>query len=628
MMMSIKMILLFVVLQVFVGKVKGEEERLDSVRVRLERVVARDSVYLSEIDISVGKLSLGEFFRTIARVNGVNLCYKVDEEQMVTCNFKRIRIDDLLFFLCKEYRLDLEVVGNIISITSPEQPAPVVREPRIEFDSVKGVLSYDLRDDDLISVVKIVSVLTGQQIVVPTDLYRYRVSGYVREMPVKEAITVLASGNKLEIGREKSGTWMLYAPLATAGDKSDSAPLYNRRRGFSADQITVDSLKRITASINRGNIQDIVADVCALLGIDRVFLVPLNQETALHVKNVDLPALFSVLFAGTPFTYREENGIFLFGSTTKNNELVLTRVIPMRYRSADKIVELIPTAMKTGMQVQLFPDQNSIIATGSTRQVREVERFLESIDRSVPLITIEVLIVDSRKSVIREVGVTAGLGDKPVKTGGTLSPGVAVSLSASSINKLINSFNGFGSINLGKVTPDFYLNLKALEDAGNIELRSTPKLSTLNGHEATLKSGETKYYKEVQNNYYGSQIPVPTESYTWKNIEANLTLKIVPFVSQDGKITLSIEIEQSEFTTREEKDAPPGTATRSFKSLLQVRNEEMVLLGGIDRNSREKTSSGLPFLARVPVLKWLFGSTKNSKVDEKLNVFIKPTVIY
>lgn len=197
-----------------------------------------------------------------------------------------------------------------------------------------------------------------------------------------------------------------------------------------------------------------------------------EQETALHVKNVDLPALFSVLFAGTPFTYREENGIFLFGSTTKNNELVLTRVIPMRYRSADKIVELIPTAMKTGMQVQLFPDQNSIIATGSTRQVREVERFLESIDRSVPLITIEVLIVDSRKSVIREVGITAGLGDKPVKTGGTLSPGVAVSLSASSINKLINSFNGFGSINLGKVTPDFYLNLKALEDAGNIELRS------------------------------------------------------------------------------------------------------------------------------------------------------------
>ncbi len=75
-----------------------------------------------------------------------------------------------------------------------------------------------------------------------------------------------------------------------------------------------------------------------------------------------------------------------------------------------------------------------------------------------------------------------------------------MSLSATSINRLINSFNGFGSINLGKVTPDFYMSLQALEATGNIELRSTPKLSTLNGHSATLKSGETKYYKEVQTN--------------------------------------------------------------------------------------------------------------------------------
>lgn len=107
-----------------------------------------------------------------------------------------------------------------------------------------------------------------------------------------------------------------------------------------------------------------------------------------------------------------------------------------------------------------------------------------------------------------------------------------------------------------------------------------------------------------------------------------MSLKIIPFVSQDGKITLAVEIEQSEFMAREEKDAPPGTATRSFKSQIKVNNEEMVLLGGIDRNSSEKSSSGLPFIARVPILKWLFGTTKNNKVEERLSVFIKPKVIF
>ncbi len=82
-----------------------------------------------------------------------------------------------------------------------------------------------------------------------------------------------------------------------------------------------------------------------------------------------------------------------------------------------------------------------------------------------------------------------GVGAKPSVSGGVISPGIDFSLSAASVNKIINSFNGFGSMNLGKVTPNFYADLKFLEDAGKIILRSTPRLSTLNGHKAVLKSG-------------------------------------------------------------------------------------------------------------------------------------------
>ena len=394
----------------------------------------------------------------------------------------------------------------------------------------------------------------------------------------------------------------------------------------------MDSTGRITVAVNKGNIHDIVLEVCELLKMSRLFLTSLDQQTSIFVKDVDVRTLLNVLFAGTPFTYQVEGGIHVFGSTAKDKSLVTTRVSPLRYRTVDKVVDLIPAILKNGTQVQVFAEQNSIIASGTSRQVEAVESFLESIDQSIPLVTIEVLIVDSKKSVLHEVGIEAGIGkDGPAKTAGTLSPGVEMSLSATSINRLINSFNGFGSINLGKVTPNFYMNLQALEASGNIELRSTPKLSTLNGHQASLKSGETKYYKEVQTNYYGSQTPVPSESYTWKQVEANLSLEITPFVSKDGKITMNVKIEQSQFTEREGKvdeEAPPGAVTRNFESQIQVRDGEMVLLGGLDNNTREKSSSGLPFIARIPVLKWLFGKTKNNKVDQRLNVFIKPQVIY
>ena len=180
-------------------------------------------------------------------------------------------------------------------------------------------------------------------------------------------------------------------------------------------------------------------------------------------------------------------------------------------------------------------------------------------------------------------------------------------------------------MNLGRVTPNFYLSLQALEEDGTIRLQSTPKLSTLNGHCATLTSGETQYYKEIQNNYYGTQNPIQSESYTWKSVDANLSIKVTPYVSEDRQITL--EFEQTEFTDRVEENAPPGTATRGFKSIVKVRNEEMVLLGGLDRNTMEKSSRGIPFLAKVPVIKWFFGKERRNKVERTLNIFIKPSVI-
>jgi type IV pilus assembly protein PilQ len=106
-----------------------------------------------------------------------------------------------------------------------------------------------------------------------------------------------------------------------------------------------------------------------------------------------------------------------------------------------------------------------------------------------------------------------------------------------------------------------------------------------------------------------------------------MEITITPFVSQDEHITLEIKIDQTEFTAREEPEAPPGTATRSFSSLVRVQNEEMVLLGGIDQNISEKSNRGLPWISRVPVLRWFLGKSRDQKKDHRLNVFIKPTLV-
>ena len=383
----------------------------------------------------------------------------------------------------------------------------------------------------------------------------------------------------------------------------------------------------ITAQITNANIHDVVRNLCQQLNHSYFFVDNLERNTGIFVENIDFDSFLTVIFTGTNYTWRVDNSIYIFGKANQGGSLFSTRVIPMKYRSVDKVLEIIPKDFITGIEILPFPDLNSLVTSGDQRKVNQLVTYLNEIDKSVPLISIDVIILDATDTNAQEVGISMGLSKEPATTSGSLSPGLDMTLGASSVNKLIKSFNGFGSINLGCVTPNFYLGLKLLEEAGKITLRSTPRLSTLNGHKATLKSGEMKYYKESQTYLTGTQNPIQSESYQWKNVEANLSLDITPYVSLDSCITMQIDLTQSEFTEREDKDAPPGTTTRSFVSIIKVRNEEMVLLGGIERNMSSRVSTGLPFIARVPILRWLFGSSSKKVSTQKLNVFIKPTII-
>ena len=618
-----KLYLLFLTLLPLCGLCSADSLRLARIGVQLDSLQVQDAGFAAEVDITAGRLPLSELLRNIARMSGANLSVRNVESIPVSCNFSRARVTDLLGFLCREYRLDLAVTGNIVSVFPAATVAPPSPDPAIRYRAADTTLCYDLSGERLIHVVKKLTRQSGRNILVPQSLYDCKLSGYVRDMPFDAALTALASVNGLTAERDAQGVWSIYREETQPGSAAH-APAYSRRRQFADNELRVDSLGRITAHIGRGSVQDIILDLCEQQGLNYYFKSPLNLTAGIYVDDTDFETLLGVLLKGSPYSYYCERGIYIFGAT-QSDGLTAVRLVSLCYRSVARVDELVPAALRQGVEVKVFPDRNSLIVSGDQRDVARVETFVKSIDKPVPLITMEIIIADVTKSNIREIGMGAGVGKSPVQTAGTLGPGVDMTFSAGAVNNLLQRIRG--TVNLGRVTPNFYLSLQALEENGTIRLQSTPKLSTLNGHEATLTSGETQYYKEVQNNYYGTQNPIPSESYTWKSVDANLSIKVTPYVAADSHITLEIEFEQTEFTGREQEDAPPGTATRSFKSIVKVQNEEMVLLGGLDRNSMEKSTRGVPFLARVPVIKWFFGKEKRNKVERTLNIFIKPTVV-
>ncbi|KAF2518525.1 type II and III secretion system protein [Flavobacterium salilacus subsp. salilacus] len=296
---------------------------------------------------------------------------------------------------------------------------------------------------------------------------------------------------------------------------------------------------------------------------------------------------------------------------------------------AESILTIIPDEVKKDLDIKIDRELNSFIVNGPAENINRFESFIKYIDKPVPVILIEVMLLEISRSAIIETGISAGIGDKPTTTTGTVFPTSDITLGASTINKIINRFDGFGSLNIGNVVPDFYLSLKAMEANGDLKIRSAPRLSTLNGHKAQLSIGETTYYVVTNQNFYGSQIPQASEIKNYQPIDAELSVSIKPLVSGDGQITLDIRVVQSSFNgERIDEDAPPGINSREFTSIIRVRDQDLIVLGGLEEKVKNDSGSGVPLLARIPIIKWLFSSRKREDSRKKLTVLIKPTVIY
>lgn len=298
-------------------------------------------------------------------------------------------------------------------------------------------------------------------------------------------------------------------------------------------------------------------------------------------------------------------------------------------KTGGSILSVFPNEIINGLDVKIDTELNSFIVSGPEENIKRFESFVKYIDKPVPVVLIEVMLLEVNRSAFIETGISAGIGDKPVTTKGTLFPSADVTMGAQTINKIINNFDGFGSLNIGSVVPNFYLSLKALESNGSVNIRSTPRLSTLNGHRAFLSIGETTYYVVTNQNYYGSQIPQTSEIKNYQPIDAELSLTLRPLISGDGQITMDIKVIQSSFNGQKvDKDAPPGINSREFTSIIRVKDQDLIVLGGLEEKVKNDTGSGIPLLARIPVIKWFFSSRKREDSKKKLTVLIRPTIIY
>jgi type IV pilus assembly protein PilQ len=611
------------------------QDRIKQLENQLE-ILTTDMPGLDEkVQMSVSGVSLQEFMRGIADAHKLNISVDPSIKQSIVNNFANATVSDVLIFICKEYDLSINFIGSIMSIVKYTE---VVKENKntlnIVYNAASDELSLDLKGNAIEEVAKVITQQSKKNVVLAAGVSPTLVNVYLEKMPFDNALEKLGVANNLSVTKTKDNAYLIEKNIEESpannsanNQKGNTAnrTKSNRSGGFNYEAKSPSNISVYGTDVL---IDEVIKNIAKDLNIDYYFVSDIKDKTTVNIQSTSFPELLDNMFKGTDYTYDLKKGIYVIGQR-KTEGLRTTRVIQLQHRSVEKIIEIIPNDVKTSVDVKEFLDLNSLILSGSEPQIDEIENFITQIDKIVPVVLIEVMIVDYSNSRTNSVGIEAGIGANPAApTTGTIYPEANMNLNSSSVNNLIESFNGYGILNLGKVTQNFYLNIQALETQGILRVKSTPKLATLNGHEATLKIGNTQYYVEQTTNTLANQTTQTINTRVYKSVNADLSVIIKPFVSGDNQITMEVSVSQSDFTEKIEPGAPPGSVTRDFTSLIRVKDQEMILLGGLEEKAIRESGRGVPFLSRIPIIKWFFSSRSREKSKTKLNIFIKPTVIY
>lgn len=192
---------------------------------------------------------------------------------------------------------------------------------------------------------------------------------------------------------------------------------------------------------------------------------------------------------------------------------------------------------------------------------------------------------------------------------------------------------------------DITASISALETFGVAKAISSPRVNAMNNQKATLDFSETLIYFTISTSQSTTSSTTPatvaTVTATKNEVPVGVQITITPSINLATKeVTLDIQPKLSVNSGRTVADPSvnPNTGaslgntvpiikTRSLSTIAKVHSGNILVIGGLMSDTTTNTDTGIPFIARIPIIGWLFKSvSKESDVVETV-IFIKATIV-
>jgi general secretion pathway protein D len=274
-------------------------------------------------------------------------------------------------------------------------------------------------------------------------------------------------------------------------------------------------------------------------------------------------------------------------------------------------------------RIQPLPSEGAIVVRGSPDQIALAGKLVDDLDRSKPEVVVDVAVMQITKDKSRTLGISP-----PTSATIQLQPNVSTTTNNNN-NNSNNGFNNNGtngtntssSINLNSLAnlnaTDFQVTItpatiSALFSDNNTKLIQNPQIRALDGQKASLKIGERVPIASgsFQPGIGGVGIN-PLVNTQFQYLDVGVNIDVTPTIHANGDVTLKTTMDISSVTSSTNIGGitQPIIGQRKIEHVVRLREGEANLMGGMLEDSQTKNLTGIPGLAQIPLLKYLFGQT-------------------
>jgi general secretion pathway protein D len=188
----------------------------------------------------------------------------------------------------------------------------------------------------------------------------------------------------------------------------------------------------------------------------------------------------------------------------------------------------------------------------------------------------------------------------------------------------------------GKVyyIPNFDTFIRALREDTTVDVLCSPKLLTLNNEPAMVDVSDEISISESRIASYSSVDPttgIPagvTETFQRQNV--GITLDITPQINSENSVIMDLSLQVGHIAGVQETtsaSSQPVIANRSTQTRVRVDNGRTIVISGMRRADKTKTTTRLPILGQIPILGLLFSHEQTIALNTNLLIFITPHIV-